>query len=113
MAGRLDDVLVQRGNAEALRCWGATLRSVRFERCALRGASFAGSNLSGVIFRDCDLTGADFRETTLRGADLRGSTLAGLQVGLREIQGAIVSPSQAAELAAILGLAVTPEEPGA
>jgi len=109
---RLDDVLVLRGNGEALRCWNSTLRSVRFERCALRAASFTGSDLSGVVFRDCDLSEADLRDTTLRGADLRGSTIARLQVGLRELQGAIVSPAQAVELAQILGLAVTPDEDG-
>jgi uncharacterized protein YjbI with pentapeptide repeats len=108
---RIDDLLVQRGNAESLRCWNGTLRAARFERCALRGASFVGSDLSGVIFRDCDLSGADFRDTTLRGADLRGSTIAGMLAGLRELQGAIVSPAQAVELAELLGLAVTPEEP--
>ena len=106
---RLDDVLVQRGNADALRCWGATLRTVRFERCALRAASFVGSDLTGVIFRDCDLSGADFRDTTLRGADLCGSTITGMQVGLRELQGVIVTPSQAVELAQLLGLVVVAE----
>jgi uncharacterized protein YjbI with pentapeptide repeats len=104
---RLDDVLVQRGNGEALRCWGGKLHAVRFERCTLRAASFTGSDLSSVVFRDCDLSGADLRDTTLRGADLRGSTITGLQVGLHELQGAIVSPAQAAELAQLLGLAVT------
>lgn len=107
---RLDDVLVQRGNGDAMRCWNSTLRSVRFERTALRGASFTGSDLAGVVFRDCDLSGADLRDTTLRGADLRGSTISGVQVGLRELQGAIVTPAQAIELAQLLGLAVTPEE---
>lgn len=107
---RLDDVLIQRGNGEALRCWNATLRAVRFERCSLRAASFTGSNLAGVVFSDCDLSGADLRDTNLRGADLRGSTIAGLQVGLRELQGAIVSPAQAVELAQLLGLVVAPED---
>ncbi len=108
---RLDDVLVQRGNAEALRCWNTTLRGVRFERCMLRAASFTGSNLSGVVFRDCDLSAADLRDTTLRGADLRGSTLTGLQVNLRDLQGVIVAPLQAAELAALLGLDVRTDDP--
>ena len=106
---RLDDVLVQRGNAETLRCWNSTLRGVRFERCALRAASFTGSDLSGAVFRGCDLSGADFRDARLGGADLRGSTIAGLQVGLRELQGAVVSPAQAVELAQILGLVVAEE----
>jgi uncharacterized protein YjbI with pentapeptide repeats len=109
---RLDDVLVQRGNGESLRCWSSTLRAVRFERCDLRAASFVGSDLSGVVFHDCDLTGADFRDATMRGADLRGSALAGVQLGVRELQGTIVSPAQAVELAQVLGLTVLPEEAG-
>jgi uncharacterized protein YjbI with pentapeptide repeats len=35
---RLDHVLIQRGNGEALRCWNTTLKAVRFERYSLRGA---------------------------------------------------------------------------
>lgn len=106
----LANVLVLRGNGESLRCWTSRLRAVRFERCVLRAASFVGSDLSGVIFHDCDLSGADLRDTILRGTDLRGSTITGLQVGLRELQGAIVAPAQAVELAAILGLVVRSEE---
>jgi|GEM_PF-245888 len=110
---RVDDMLVLRGNGEALRCWSSTLRAVRFERCSLRAASFVGSDLTGVVFHSCDLSGADFRDATLRGTDLRGSTITGLQVGLRELQGAVVSPAQAVELAQLLGLVVAPEEVGA
>lgn len=107
---RLEHVLIQRGNGEALRCWNATLQAVRFERCSLRGASFTGSDLSGVVFQGCDLSEADFRDASLRGADLRGSTITRLQVGLRELQGAIVSPAQAVELTQLLGLVVQAED---
>ena len=37
-------------------------------------------------------------------------TITRLQVGLRELQGVIVSPAQAVELAQLLGLVVQPEE---
>jgi uncharacterized protein YjbI with pentapeptide repeats len=108
---QLDDVLVQRSNGEARRCWNSSLRAVRFERCSLRAASFAGTDLSGGVFHTCDLSSADFRDAKLHGADLRGSTITGLQIGLRELQGAIVSPAQAVELAQTLELIVRSEEP--
>jgi uncharacterized protein YjbI with pentapeptide repeats len=62
--------------------------------------------LAGVVFRNCDLTNADLRNTTLRGTDLRGSTLTGMQVGAKELRGAIIDPTQAVHLARLLGVTV-------
>jgi uncharacterized protein YjbI with pentapeptide repeats len=100
------DVLFSNCNLEYVICWSGSVKAAHFENCMLRGASFEGTDLSGVVFRKCDLSGADFRGTTLAGTDLRGSTLAGLQVGILELRGAIMDPSQTASLAGLLGVIV-------
>ena len=102
----LRDVLWKSCNMEYAVCWTGSMKSARFEKCNLRAASFEGTDLSGAVFRGCDLSGTDFRGATLAGADLRGSTLAGLQVGLAELRGAIIDPSQTASLAGLLGVIV-------
>jgi uncharacterized protein YjbI with pentapeptide repeats len=76
----------------------------------LREASFDGSDLSGVVFRDCDLSQVDLRNTKLKRADLRGSTISGVQVGIKELQGAIVTASQAIQLAGLLGVTVQEQD---
>ena len=66
--------------------------------------------MSGVIFRDCDLSQADLRNTKLKGADLRGSAITGVQVGIKDLQGVIVTSSQAIQLAGLLGVTVQEED---
>jgi uncharacterized protein YjbI with pentapeptide repeats len=105
----LDEVLIGKSNAELARFWSCSFKAARFDHCVLREASFDGSDLSGVVFRDCDLSNADLRNTKLKGADLRGSTLNGLRVGIKELQGAIVTASQAIQLAGLLGVTVREE----
>ena len=102
----LRDVLFLNCKMEYAVCWSGSFKTARFENCVLRGASFEGTDLSGVVFRKCDLSGADFRGTTLDGVDLRGSMLAGLQVGIPELRGAIIDPSQTTSLAGLLGVVV-------
>jgi uncharacterized protein YjbI with pentapeptide repeats len=109
-ASSLEDVQLVKCNAELARFWDCSFKAARFDHCVLREASFADSDLSGVIFRDCDLSQADLRNTKLKGADLRGSTLAGVQVGIKELQGAIVTPIQAIQLAGLLGVTVQEED---
>jgi uncharacterized protein YjbI with pentapeptide repeats len=77
----------------------------------LRGALFDGADLRGVTFARCDLTNADLQGANLRGADLRGSLLDGLRIDSQDLQGAIIDPSQAVQVAGLLGLTVkAPEE---
>ena len=102
----LEDVQISRCNAELSRFWSCAFKAAHFDHCVLREASFADSDLSGVIFRDCDLSQADLRNTKLKGADLRGSTITGVQVGIKELQGAIITPIQAIQLAGLLGVTV-------
>lgn len=101
-----ENVLIKDCNAELALLWEGSFRSTHWERCSLREASFEGANLAGVVFRNCDLTNADLRNTTLRGTDLRGSTLTGMQVGAKELRGAIIDPTQAVHLARLLGVTV-------
>ena len=69
-----------------------------------------GADLSGVLFSRCNLTRCDMTGARLSGADFRGSSIEGLKVGLDELQGAIVDPSQALSFASLLGLVVKSEE---
>jgi uncharacterized protein YjbI with pentapeptide repeats len=106
----VEDVLISKCNAELGRFWGCSFKAARFDHCVLREVSFDGSDLSGVILRDCDLSQADLRNTKLKGADLRGSTLSGMQVGIRELQGVIVTSIQAIQLAGLLGMTIQEED---
>jgi len=105
----LDEVLIAKCNAELARFWSSSFKAARFDHCVLREASFDGSDLSGVVFRDCDLSNADLRNAKLKGADLRGSTITGVRVGIKDLQGAIVTASQAIQLAGLLGVIVQEE----
>jgi uncharacterized protein YjbI with pentapeptide repeats len=108
----LEDVQLLKCNAELARFWACSFKGARFEQCVLREASFDGTDLSGVVFSGCDLSQADLRNTRLKGADLRGSAITGMQVGIKELQGAIVTSSQAIQLAGLLGVTVREEDDG-
>lgn len=101
-----EDILVHNCNAELARFWSTTFKATHFEHCSLREASFQDTNLEGVIFRDCDLTKADLRGAKLAGTDFRGSIIDGVQVGLKELQGAIIDPTQVMHIAALVGVIV-------
>ncbi len=78
----------------------------RFEGCDLREADFQNADLSGVTFQNCDLSGAQFSFATLKNADFRSSETQKIVVDATALRGLIVSPLQAAQFAAILGLQV-------
>ncbi len=84
----------------------AIFKSVRFEDCDLTEADFGEADLSGVLFSRCNLTRCDMSGAKLVGTDFRGSNLDGLKVGLDELRGAIVDPSQALDFIELLGLFV-------
>jgi uncharacterized protein YjbI with pentapeptide repeats len=106
----VEDARFHRCNGELARFWTSHLKAVRFEHCVLREASFEGSDLSGVVFRHCDLSKADLRGTKLRGADFRGSNIEGVQVGVAELQGAILDAGQLVHVASLLGIVVKDDE---
>jgi uncharacterized protein YjbI with pentapeptide repeats len=85
---------------------GLSCDHVAFDRCILREASFESANLNGVDFRECDLSGADLRGAKLDGADLRGANLSEVQVGSGEMRGAVIDPSQAAQVVSLIGVEV-------
>jgi uncharacterized protein YjbI with pentapeptide repeats len=105
---QLDDVFFKVCSLESAVLASAVFKAARFEGCALRGALFDGADLRGVVFYRCDLTNADFTGASLRAVDLRGSIIDGLKAGVREWQGAIIDPTQAVQVAALLGLTVEP-----
>lgn len=108
--GKIEHTLFGDCNMELALFWNASFASVRFERCVLRNASFEGANLAGVAFRGCDLSQADLRGARLVGTDFRGSAIEGLRVGIKELQGAIIDPTQAVHLANLLGMTVREDE---
>lgn len=71
------------------------------EDCLLSGLDLEGKDLQGREFRGCML-----RKVNLANADLRTCRLDGLRIGLRDVQGMIVTPVQAIGLAALLGITV-------
>lgn len=77
---------------------GTVFKRVRFERCSLVEANFDGADLSGVVFAECDLAGATFARANLAGTDFRGSTVESSRLGLDQLRGAVLSPSQAIAL---------------
>ena len=101
-----ENVLWQQCNGELARFWSSTFKATRFDQCVLREASFEGCNLAGVVFQQCDLSNADFRGAKLHGADFRSSIISGMQIGIKELQGAIIAPQQAVQLASLLGVVV-------
>lgn len=102
----LDDVILRDCNLEGASLVLSKFKAARFEKCLLRDASFEGADLTDVVFQQCDLTGADLRGSTLSGADLRGSLLNRMQVGAKELQGAIIDPTQTIQVVGLLGLIV-------
>jgi uncharacterized protein YjbI with pentapeptide repeats len=84
----------------------ARLAGARFEHCVLRHASFEGADLAGARFVDCDLSLADLRHAGLAAADVRGCTLNGVRVEARDLQGLVLDPSQASQVAGLLGIIV-------
>jgi uncharacterized protein YjbI with pentapeptide repeats len=106
----LEDVVFTKCTLESAVFASAVFKAARFEACLLRGALFEEADLRGVVFHRCDLTHADLRGADLRGADLRGSVIDGMKVGPKEVQGAIIDPVQAVQVAGLLGLTVKPAD---
>lgn len=94
------------------------LQYANFDETIWQDAALAGSDCSqavfsmcrfkGLTFRDCRFIGTNFFQTALRGIDFEPNILEGIIVSddAHELQGAIVSALQAAELAKLLGLVV-------
>lgn len=85
------------------------VQSAAFEGCKLPNAAFVRCHLSA-SFTLCDLTQGLFEQTLLKGFDLRTCKLRGLHITLPDLKGAVVTPLQAAELAALLGLVIRDQD---
>lgn len=87
----------------------AVFKSAQFEECDLSDTDFMGADLSGVVFSGCNLSRCDMSGAKLAGADFRGSNLDSLKVGIEDLRGAIVDPTQAVEFVRLLGVVVKAE----
>ena len=106
----LDDVLVVECAGERASLVAARMKAVRFEKCNFREAVFEGCDMSGVVFDHCDLSGADLHGSLLAGADFRTSCLDGLRASPHDLQGMIIVPSQAVQVAGLFGVVVKEED---
>lgn len=110
LSAQLDDVHFKECNLEGAVFVSSQTKALHFESCILCNVAFEGAKLEGAIFKRCDLTNADLRNTNLGEADLRSSIFDGLQVSPKDMQGAIISPTQAVQVASLLGVTVMDEE---
>ena len=106
MEGMFEDVYFKDCNAESANFITSTFKNVRFENCNLRGVSFEGADLTGVVFFRCDLSGSIFLNSIMKLTDLRSSVIDDMSVGINELRGAIFSPSQAVQVAGLLGITI-------
>jgi len=104
--GIFEDVEFINCQAEGLLLVGTKFKNSRFSKCKLSKSSFDGADLNGMTFDDCDLQGANFHEAKLKGTDFRTSEIGGLQVGVMEMQGAIIAPHQVMQVVGLLGVKV-------
>ena len=74
----------------------------------LSEAFLAQCRHKGLVFRECTLMGTSFFGTLLYGLDFTRSRMEGIVVSDtgKELRGAIVNVSQAADLARVLGLVI-------
>jgi uncharacterized protein YjbI with pentapeptide repeats len=101
-----EDVEFINCQAEGILMVSTKFKNCLFSKCNLKKASFDEADLSGVIFDDCDLSEANFHEAKLAGTDFRTSVIGGLQVGVKEMQGAIIAPHQVLQVVGLLGVRV-------
>jgi uncharacterized protein YjbI with pentapeptide repeats len=84
----------------------AKLDRVDFTDCILTEAALEALNARQLTFDSCDLTRASLFRTPMKGIDMTTCTLDGILVNLPDLRGMIVSPTQAMNLAKLLGLVV-------
>ncbi|MDR0897966.1 MAG: pentapeptide repeat-containing protein [Oscillospiraceae bacterium] len=104
---RLHHVAFADCRMDYLNLGGAELHDARFTDCAMPQCACLDARFEAVRFARCHLQGAEFYGTALKGVDLRDSQIDGIGVrGAAELNGAVVTPLQACELAGLLGLVV-------
>lgn len=104
---RIEEAVFTGCSADEAYFAGAVFQPARFVKCSLRAVSFEGADLGGVTFNGCDLSGANLTGAKLTGADFRSATIDGLVVGIADLRGARVTPAQALQVAALLGIEIS------
>ena len=82
----------------------AELKETIFENCQIPSADFYQSGLVKVEFRTTDINQSQFVNTKLKGIDFTSCNIDGISAGIEDIQGAVVSYSQAISLIGLLGV---------
>jgi uncharacterized protein YjbI with pentapeptide repeats len=103
---RWQDVLVENCDGRYAQISDGKLHTCEFKGSNFAEADFRSTDLESTIFTQATLTRADFGHSKLRGSDLRGADIDGIIVGPEEVRGAIVSATQAMDLARLLGLVI-------
>ena len=112
LEGIFEDVEFINCQAESLALVSAKFKNCRFHKCVLKKSTFDGADASKVIFSQCDLISANFHLAKLKETDFRTSDIGGLQVGVTEMQGAVIAPHQTLQVVGLLGVIVKEiEEP--
>ncbi|BCY18219.1 hypothetical protein hrd7_20680 [Leptolinea sp. HRD-7] len=106
LEGIFEDVEFINCQAESLAMVSAKFKNCLFHKCVLKKATFDGADASRVIFNECDLISANFHLAKLKETDFRTSDIGGLQVGVTEMQGAIIAPHQTLQVVGLLGVTV-------
>lgn len=88
------------------------LLDVQFDRCVIDELDLGEAHVERLAFRDCTLRALRFDHAQLRHVDLRGLDLESIS-GVDSLRGAVVSSTQAVDLARIfadhLGITVVDE----
>lgn len=85
------------------------VQDTAFENSRLPNAAFSRCKFAAIL-DTCDLSQSLFQQTPLKDIDLRTCRLSGIQITLPDLKGAIVTPMQASELAALLGLVIKEQD---
>jgi uncharacterized protein YjbI with pentapeptide repeats len=100
------DVLIRNGDLRYCQLQAGKFRNCEFEGSNWQEADLQQTDLAGSVFRSCNLAHADLHGAKLQNTDLRNSEVEGMLVGVNDLKGAIVDPSQAMILARVLGLQI-------
>ena len=103
---RMEDVLLERCESRYVQLNGGTARCSEFVDTQMQEADLRGVNLENARWIRSNLSQADLTGAKLKGADLRGAEIDKILVGAGDVAGAIVSASQAMELARLLGVVI-------
>jgi uncharacterized protein YjbI with pentapeptide repeats len=98
---QLRRVIMRGCKLDSVNFRGAVLADVTFDNCLLREVDFTDAALTRTAFPRSRLTGTEFTRVTMDAVDLRGAEL-GITVDPGSLRGAIVTPAQLADMAALL-----------